>query len=312
MGRSTVLLTALALVLGFSVWTGTFGRSAEPLVAAASINVILVVSLQLLSGQGGRFSLGHAAFMAIGAYTSAAFTGYILRRTGAEESAWVAHPAGFGVILVMAGVLTAGIGLLAGLPMRRLRSDTFALFTFALGGLAYLIVDQIDSLPTSEVLTPAAPPVGLVWAPAMAVLVVVAVKAISASGYGRALRATRDDPLAAEAAGVDSIRHHLIAFVIAAFIAGTAGALHSRLVAAPTSTDFDLTRNVEIAAMVLLGGLRRMPAVVLAALLLTAIPFAFPNLADHRLEIAAGLMLAHVLARPHDHFHPTPMAVLRK
>lgn len=312
MARSTVLLAALALVVGFSAWTGSLGRSAEPFLTAASINVILVVSLQLLSGQGGRFSLGHAGFMAIGAYASAGLTGYFLHKAGAEEAAWVTHPAIVCGVLLAGGVLAAGMGLLAGLPMRRLRSDTFALFTFALGGLSYLIVDQIDSTPVSGYFAPAAPAGGVVWAPAVAVLVILAVRAISVSGYGRALRATRDDPLAAEAAGVDSIRQQLIAFVVAAFIAGVAGALHSRLVAAPESADFDLTRNVELAAMVLLGGLRRMPAVVLAALLLTAISFAFPSLASHRLEIAAGLMLALVLARPHEHFHPARTEALRR
>ena len=247
----------------------------------AGIAVILAVSLNLINGITGQFSLGHAGFMAIGAYVSAYFTKEIGPGTiGAYVSAHfvkeigssgfeVAAPIdnfltlGFGICV---GALAAGwAGLIVGLPSLRLRGDYLAIVTL---GFNQIIISIIQNL---EIVGGAAGYSGIprlttfLWTFALVFLCILTVRNLAISDLGRSMRAVRDDEIAAEASGINTTRIKVLAFVFSAMWAGVAGALQVHLIQLANPNDFTFLKSVEVVVSVVLGGLGSITGSALAA-----------------------------------------------
>lgn len=236
------------------------------------INVIVIAGLALLFGHAGQISLGHAAFVGIGAYTSA----YLTMTAGAP---WL--------VGVAAGTLLAGAGgLLLALPSLRLKGHYLAMATLGFNEILYVLFrelrgitggnDGLGGIPFPEVGGRAIDtPAGvylLVWG--IAFVVVLLVANIARSRPGRAMRALHGTEAGAEACGVDTVRLKVATFALSAGLAGLAGALYAHSVGFISPATFALDQSVIYVAMVVVGGTGSLSGPVVAAALLTLLPYA--------------------------------------
>ena len=223
----------------------------------AGIAIILAVSLNLINGITGQFSLGHAGFMAIGAYTCAYFT----KEVGKDILDPVNLLLGLGVGAVCAGIA----GFLVGMPSLRLRGDYLAIVTL---GFNQIIVSVIRNL---KIVGEASGYVGIpkltsfAWVFGMVFFCILTIKNLASSGLGRSMRAVRDDEIAAEAAGINTTQIKVMAFVFSAMWAGVAGGLQANFIQYANPNDFTFLKSVEIVVSVVLGGLGSITGSALAA-----------------------------------------------
>jgi branched-chain amino acid transport system permease protein len=261
-----ILMTAgivvLLLVLQRTL-PGMAGPYVTDIIIRAGINVILAVSLNLINGITGQFSLGHAGFMAVGAYSAAAFTYY-----GGPRLVFSEGP--IFVIALLIAAVTAGLaGWLVGLPSLRLRGDYLAIVTLGFGQIIIAIIRTIEEVGGALGLNNVPGLTSFAWVYALVILCLLCVRNLADSGLGRSMRAVRDDEVAAEAVGVNTTQIKVLAFVISAMWAGMAGALQVHYIKLAQPESFDFIRSVEIVVMVVLGGLGSITGATVAAVLLT-------------------------------------------
>jgi branched-chain amino acid transport system permease protein len=237
------------------------------------VNVILAVSLNIVNGLTGQFSIGHAGFMAVGAYLSAAVSLATaqLRIGGLPEV--VSDQLLFLVSLLVGGGGAAACGFLVGLPSLRLRGDYLAIVTLGFGEIILVVVRNSPGLGGALGLagTPQRTSFFLVWLTVF--LVVLLARRLLASPHGRSLVAIREDEVAAEAMGVDTTAYKVRAFVVSSFFAGLAGGLFAHFQSIITPGDsFSFVKSMEVVVMVVAGGLGSTSGAVVAAVLLTLLP----------------------------------------
>ncbi|MST95412.1 MAG: branched-chain amino acid ABC transporter permease [Pedosphaera sp.] len=289
------------------------------------INIILAVSLNLINGHTGQFSLGHAGFMAVGAYTAASLT------WGAEAAKTSPLLGGiiFALALLAGGGTAAVAGLAVGVPSLRLRGDYLAIVTLGFGEIIRVILQTTDTMVRNWELDPTGGLARLLenmggasgmkgiatltnfgWAWALAAVTVFVIAALVNSTYGRGFLAVHDDEVAAGAMGINPVRYKVTAFVIGAFFAGVAGGLYAHHKQYLNPNGFDFMKSIDIVVMVILGGMGRTVGVIIAAVLLTLLPewlrmlpsFTLGNvpiqLTDFRLIIYSLLIIGLMMARP--------------
>ena len=235
----------------------------QSIVISAGIAVILAVSLNLINGITGQFSLGHAGFMAVGAYTSAYFT--------KEIGGQLLNPLNFAVGILL-GALAAGLaGLIVGLPSLRLRGDYLAIVTLGFNQIIISLIRNIEAVGGAAGYSGIDKFTSFAWVFALALACIWSVRNLAVSGLGRSMRAVRDDEIAAEAAGINTTRVKVIAFVYSAMWAGVAGALQAHFIQTANPGDFTFIRSVEVVVMVVLGGLGSITGSALSAVGLTVL-----------------------------------------
>ena len=239
----------------------------------SGVNVVLAVSLQLINGYTGQFSLGHAGFMAVGAYTCAALMHYARPvLIGATPGVAVASLY-FGAALLVSGLLAAVFGLVVGIPSLRLKGDYLAIVTLGFAEIIRVIILNTDSLGGARGFSDLDQlSSGLFWVLLTCVAVVIVTRNMVASTRGLAFLAVGVDEIAAEAIGINTTRYKVSAFVVGAFFAGVAGALYTGVQAYLTPGIFDFVKSMEVVAMVVLGGLGSIPGAIVAAIGLTLLP----------------------------------------
>jgi branched-chain amino acid transport system permease protein len=266
------------------------------------VNIILAVGLNLVNGFTGQFSLGHAGFMAVGAYSSAAVTNLlgpkILPDAVQHAHPWAA-PLFFLVALGIGGVCAAAAGLVVGIPSLRLKGDYLAIVTLGFGEIIRVIFQNMDAVGASRGWSVNSQYTNLFWTYALAAFTIYFVTSLVNSTYGRGFLAVRDDEIAAEATGINTTKFKVIAFVIAAGFAGIAGGLYAHYIQFITPSGFDFMLSVSVVVMVILGGMGSTPGVILAAVLLTLLPeglrtFAESSFLDHTIRV-----LFHSLSPEH-------------
>ncbi|MBW3636286.1 MAG: branched-chain amino acid ABC transporter permease [Armatimonadetes bacterium] len=223
----------------------------------AGIAVILAVSLNLINGITGQFSLGHAGFMAIGAYVSAYFT--------KEIGTQILDPINFALGITV-GALAAGVaGLLVGLPSLRLRGDYLAIVTLGFNQIIVSIIRNLEIVGGASGYTDIPRFTSFAWTFALVFGCILTVRNIAVSSLGRSMRAVRDDEIAAEAAGINTTQIKVLAFAFSAMWAGVAGALQAHFIQVANPSDFTFLRSVEVVVSVVLGGLGSITGSALAA-----------------------------------------------
>jgi branched-chain amino acid transport system permease protein len=265
------------------------------------LNVVLATSLNLINGITGQFSLGHAGFMAVGAYSC----GTLLQHYVA--AGWNPQAAAL-LFVFIGGLLAALAGLIIGIPALRLRGDYLAIATLGFGEIIYTVIRSTENIGPFNIGSAAGldgiPKVTtFTWAGATAIITVVCVWRLAYSAKGKAFAAIREDEIAAAAMGINTTFYKVAAFLIGAFFAGVAGALYGALDQTIDPEQFRFTRSIEIVAMVVLGGSGSVTGVVLAAVALTILPAALRDLknftgADVRLIVYALLLIIMMLLRP--------------
>jgi branched-chain amino acid transport system permease protein len=297
------LLAALAAAAVVARCSGFIDPYYLDVLTLIGINVILAVSLNLVNGYTGQFSLGHAGFMSVGAYLSAAvslFLGPDL--LGPHPSALVQGLFFLGA-LVVGGLAAAAAGLLVGLPSLRLRGDYLAIVTLAFGEIIRVTFQNVDALGGALGLNGIPPYTTIFWVLAFAALTVFTVTCLVNSTYGRGFIAVHDDEIAAAAVGLNPTRYKIVAFVVSAFFAGIAGGLYGHFRLTITPGGFDFSKSIEIVVMVILGGMGNTVGVILAAILLTLLPEVLRPVAEYRMIIYSFLLIVLMILRPQGLFN---------
>jgi len=286
----------LLLAVGLSFLVSLFGNDINSYWLFVSydigINIILAVSLNLINGYTGQFSLGHAGFMAVGAYTAAVIT----NQFGQLNS--FASGAVFLVALIAGGLLAAITGLLVGLPTLRLRGDYLAIVTLGFGEIIRVIFQNMNAVGAARGLSVMHGWTNFFWTFGFAAVTVYVVVALVHSTYGRGFIAVRDDEVAAEAMGVNTTKYKVTAFVVGAFFAGIAGGLYAHAKQFISPGGFNFMESIAIVVMVILGGMGNTPGVILAAILLTILPEVLRPIAQYRMIIYSLLLIVLMLTRP--------------
>ncbi|MEO6004767.1 MAG: branched-chain amino acid ABC transporter permease [Opitutus sp.] len=298
------LLGALAVAFGISHFSDSIDPYHLDVLTGIGINVILAVSLNLVNGYTGQFSLGHAGFMSVGAYLSAAVTLFLGPKLLGEEGGtiWQQNSLFLGA-LVAGGLSAAFAGLLVGVPSLRLKGDYLALVTLGFGEIIRVTFQNIEVLGGALGMNGIPAYTSIFWVLAFVALTVFVVTCLVNSTYGRGFLATRDDEIASEAVGLNTTRYKIVAFVIGAFFAGIAGGLYGHFKMTITPTGFDFTKSIEIVVMVILGGMGNTLGVILAAVLLTLLPEVLRPVAEYRMVIYSFLLIVLMLARPQGLFN---------
>jgi branched-chain amino acid transport system permease protein len=268
------------------------------ILVSVGVNVVLAVSLNVVNGFTGQFSLGHAGFMAVGAYTAAKIT------TGLVGVQLPFVPEALSDQIAFALALSAGMGtaalagFLVGMPSLRLRGDYLAIVTLGFGEIIRSIIENMKVLGQATGLSGLPPRTNLIWVGISAIATVVMARRLAVSTQGRALFAIREDEVAAEAMGVDTTGYKVRAFVISAAYAGLAGALISHAILLATPRMFTFVRSIEVVVMVVLGGLGSITGSVLAACVLTIALELLREFQAYRMVVYALLLIALMLLRP--------------
>src|SRR5256714_8723691 len=227
------LLAALVIVLlliamnQYMSEEGLFGFGVPPyyarVIMLAGMNIVLAVSLNLITGFTGQFSIGHAGFMAVGAYSSAYLTVYYAqaweRSLAGVVGVTVAHALIFLLAILVGSIVAAIAGLIVGIPSLRLRGDYLAIVTLGFAEIIRIVILNIDKVGGATGFTVPAY-TNFLWVGAFVVITIVVVYNIVHSDMGRALISIPEDELAAEAMGINTTRYKELAFVISSAPAG--------------------------------------------------------------------------------------------
>lgn len=261
-----IMLLAYALVFVL-INSGVLSRQYKSLIVPICVNIMLAVSLNLVTGFLGELSLGHAGFMSIGAYSSALLSIALINTFPPVLAFFTA--------LICGGISAAFFGFLIGVPVLRLRGDYLAIVTLAFGEIIKSIINYLKITGGSK---------GLSKIPlysdyknftvvfVIMVITIVLISNLIDSRDGRAIKSIRDNDIAAESIGINISRYKVMAFVIAAGFAGIAGALYAHNVGIIKPGIFDYNKSIEILVFVVLGGMGNIPGSIISAIILTLLP----------------------------------------
>jgi len=304
MKRLIWLLGTVALLAALSA---VMPRLVNPyvfqIIVLCGVNIMLAVSINLINGFTGQFSIGHAGFMALGAYGSAMFSLHVGQKWAAAAVAAGAPPvvaegAALLVALLLGGLLAALAGYLVGLPTLRLRGDYLAIATLGFGEIIRVVITNVDAVGASRGLPGIPQWVNFFWVGIGVVSVVMLSVHVAHSTHGRALFAIRDDEVAAEALGVDTTGYKVMAFVVGSFFAGVAGGLFAHYLSYLNPNSFTFIKSVEVVVMVVLGGMGSITGAVLAAIILTLLPEVLRPVKDYRMVIYSLMLIVLMITRP--------------
>ena len=292
-GAKRLLIGAIILATVVSYFSAQFNRYYLGVVIDIGINVILAVSLNLINGHTGQFSLGHAGFMAVGGY-SAAKLSLVLQP---QLPPWM-QPVIFILGLALGGFMAALAGLAVGVPTLRLRGDYLAIVTLGFGEIIRVILQNTEFLGAATGLTGIPNWTSFGWAWSLAAVTVFVIASLVNSTYGRGFIAVRDDEVAAGASGINPVRYKVTAFCIGSIFAGIAGGHYAHHKSFQSPTGFDFMKSIDIVVMVILGGMGRTVGVIVAAVLLTILPEFLRGFADYRMIIYSLMIIVLMIARP--------------
>lgn len=285
-------------VLAVVIYAGVMGliqgkllsRQMMSLIVPICVYVMMAVSLSLVVGFLGELSLGHAAFMSIGAYTGGLFL------IAAKESLPV--PVSLPCAIILGGAAAALLGVVIGIPVLRLKGDYLAIVTLAFGEIIKSVFNFLGITGGAKGLSKI-PLVttyrNFTFVFILTLIVIILVSHMVNSRHGRAVCAIRDNYIAAEAVGIPVSRYKIMAFVTSAFMAGMAGVVYAGNLGILKPVNFDYNASIEILVMVVLGGMGSIRGSIIAAIILTALPEVLRGASDYRMLIYAIALIAMML-----------------
>ncbi|MBR6953732.1 MAG: branched-chain amino acid ABC transporter permease [Clostridia bacterium] len=301
------LVIAAFIIMTVMINNKTISRSLKGQLIPICSWIMMAVSLNLVVGISGELSLGHAGFMSIGAFTGIVVSGWLLNGFQMED------PTLRLVLALIAGGVTAGVaGVLIGIPVLRLRGDYLAIVTLAFGEIIknvmnciYVSVDGTqlrfgflnNTIPGTILLNgpngaKGVKTISTFTAGFILVLITLAVVLnLVNSRAGRAIKATRDNRIAAESMGVPVTRYKMMAFVTAAVIAGMAGVLYGLNMATLVPTKFSFNESINVLVFVVMGGIGNILGSVISATALTILPEKLRFLQNYRMLIYAVVLI---------------------
>lgn len=278
-----VALVIYAVIMGLTE-AGMLSAFWQLNLIFAGLNIILAASLNLINGYTGQFSLGHAGFMAVGAYVGVVLT------TNFQMS--------FPVALLAGGVSAGLLGALIGLPTLRLRGDYLAIATLGLGEIVRIVIINVPYVGGAAGFKGIQHLTNFTWVFFIMLAALFIIKNFVNSRHGRACLAIRENEIAAESMGIYTTKYKVLAFTIGAFFAGVAGTLfgHNMYILSPASFTFMQSFNILI--MVVMGGLGSMTGSIAGALVVTFLSAALASFPNARMIIYALALILLMFYRP--------------
>lgn len=267
-------------------------------IVLIGINIILAVSLNLITGFTGQFTLGHAAFMAIGAYTSAVLTAKI----GAP----------FIVAIAASGVMASLAGILIGIPTLRLKGDYLAIATLGFGEIVRILATNMDYIGGAIGFNDIPQYTNWTWIFVMTALTYVVIKNFINSYHGRACISIRENEIAAEAMGVNTTYYKVLAFALGAFFAGIAGSLYANYFYFIKPDSFGFMKSIDILVIVVFGGMGSLAGSIVGAIALSIISIFLQSIPDLRMVIYAVILFLIMVYKPTGLMGKTEFKFLKK
>lgn len=304
------LLACVAAVAGAQ--TGLFNAYVQLVIMYIGINIILSSSLNLINGYMGEFSVGHAGFMAVGAYVTSILNVWFFTDSSVFGPSLMTPSSAvylFPLTLLLGGIGAALVGLLVAIPSFRTRGDYLAIITLAVN---YIVKSSIENIQIiggargfmgmrnvvnsmKEVLDV---PWVLIWVLAAVGLTVWILQRLVSSTYGKGIVAIRDDEIASEIMSVDTRRMKVVAFMLSSGMAGVAGGLFAHILGYINPGTFTIMKSTEILVMVYLGGMGSLSGSVLSAIGFTVILELFRPLQMAKWVVIPLLLILLMLFRP--------------
>lgn len=311
-----IVIAAYAVMQSLSL-AGALSRSLSGQLVPICVYIVMALSLNLVVGISGELSLGHAGFMSVGAFS------------GVIAAASLADKIGSPILLMLVSMLIGGVlagiaGVLIGIPVLRLRGDYLAIVTLAFGEIIRNIMDCLyvtldeaglhfsmfsgSGLPGTSLI---AGPQGATIAQRLSsfpigfglvLFTLIIIMNLVHSREGRAIRAIRDNHIAAESVGLNVTAFKMKAFVLSAILAGFAGVLFAMNYSTIEAKKFNFNTSISVLVMVVLGGMGSLRGSVIAAVVLTVLPEALRGLEDYRMLIYAVVLIAVMVLNNNMHF----------
>ncbi|MGM9960691.1 MAG: branched-chain amino acid ABC transporter permease [Allobaculum sp.] len=282
----TAIVLAIFAVITLCMQAGLINSYYESTIFTICINIILAVSLNLIVGICGQFSLGHAGFMAIGAYASGIMT------------RMMPNYAGLFIGILIGFAISAVAAIIVSVPTLRLRGDYLAIATLGFSEIIRICIQNMKITNGAAGLTGI--PKLTTW-PILFLAVVISVLVCTnfvRSVPGRAAIAINDDEIAAEAMGINTTKYKVYAFVIGAILASLAGSLFANYFYVLNPSQFTFNKSIDILVVVVFGGMGSMSASVLAAIVLGFLNMYLQQFTDIRMIIYGAALVIMMIFRP--------------
>jgi len=280
-----------------------------------AINLIIALGLNIINGFTGQFSLGHAGFMAIGAYTAALLTMSPSTKALNYFMTPIAGPLaniemGFLPAIVAAALVTGIFAFLIGFPVLRLKGDYLAIASLGFAEIIRVCLTNMQSITNGALGLKAIPNyTNLAWSWGLAIIVVIFTVSLINSSYGNAFKAIREDEVAAEAMGINLFRHKLMAFIIGSCLAGIGGALYANLLTSIEPGIFKFGLTFQFLLIVVLGGMGSISGTVISSMIVTVMlellrfvespltigSLTIPGISGMRMVIFSALLMVVIL-----------------
>ena len=278
------------IVVTVMIATGNATRHMQSLLVPICVNVTLAVSLNLVIGFLGELSLGHAAFMSIGAYAGGLLS-IFMKNMFPNLPVMVRFP----LSMLAGGIVGAMFGALVCVVVLRLKGDYLAIVTLAFGEILRSIIINLDFTGGPSGLKGVPQDASFTYGIILVFLTLFVINNLAKSKHGRAIQALRDNTIAATSVGINATKYKLMVFALAAFFAGMAGVLYSHNYSIINAGTFDYNKSIEILVMVVLGGIGSIRGSVIAGALIAVIPEMLRSLQDYRMLIYAIVLIVMML-----------------
>ncbi len=256
-------------------------RHYKSLLVPVGVNIILAVSLNLTVGFLGELTLGHAGFMAVGAYAGCLFS------MNQNLPMIIEFP----LALLVGGMVAAIFGLVIGIPALRLKGDYLAIVTLAFGEIVRAVLNTMDAVGGAGGLKGIEKVTDFTPVFVVGIITIILISNLMNSKTGRAICAIRDNRIAAESIGINIIYHKLLVFIIAAFFAGMAGVIYGHNIGILKPVRFDFNKSIEILVMVVMGGMGSIVGAVISAVVITILPELLRDFADYRMLVYSIVLI---------------------
>ncbi|MGB9802881.1 MAG: branched-chain amino acid ABC transporter permease [Desulfofundulus sp.] len=256
----------------------------QQVLMLVGIYIIAALGLNLITGLCGQLTFGHAAFLSIGAYTAA-----ILTRD---------YHLPFLASLVLGGLMAALFGILLGIPVLKLTGDYLGIATLGFGEIVRVAFTNMKITGGAIGLAAIPRASNLINVTVFVILAVIVVVLLENSRFGRALKAIREDEIAAEAMGINTMWYKIQAFGIGCFLAGISGGFYAHLLQYLNPNDFGFLKSFEILNFVVLGGMGSIPGTIVGTTVLTLAPEFLRFVQEYRMMIYGLLLVLMMIFRP--------------
>lgn len=278
------------IVVTVMIQTGHASRHMQSLLVPICVNVVLAVSLNLVIGFLGELSLGHAAFMSIGAYTGGLLS-ILMKNMFPNLPVMVRFP----LSILAGGIAGAIFGALVCVVVLRLKGDYLAIVTLAFGEILRSIIINLEFTGGPSGLKGVPQDASFTYGIILVFITLFVINNLAKSKHGRAIQALRDNTIAATSVGINATKYKLMVFALAAFFAGMAGVLYSHNYSIINAGTFDYNKSIEILVMVVLGGIGSVRGSVIAGALIAVIPEMLRSLQDYRMLIYAIVLIVMMI-----------------